>query len=987
MFTKKNPVLVFFVLHLCLLVQLSPAAAQTRRNAFAFNTLGITDGLSQGMVTRILQDRYGFMWFATLDGLNRYDGYKFTVYRHDSKDKTSITESYAHMLFEDSKGRLWIGTVSGGLDLYDAETETFIHVNQQQGGVNSLSEGPVNEIAEDLHGNIWVHIHNNLDKITIHENEKTGDREFSIHHVKIPFTTGKSLLSITKNGNIYFADSRAGILYHLDDEKKEDWSISFRLNDNQQGIEKHDPAFYRILQLVEDKANGKFYVFHLGGVSRFNEKTGALEKVFRNAFFTHCDTPLRAVLDKTGNIWFSSPLNLSLFDTRTGNVTNATAQDAKHEALIKSAYSTFIDRSGLLWIGTAGYGLLKRNIRSESFHHTGIDANYLIKEADNGKILIGHRRLIKEIFDKKTSSLNYATNTEAKQLDQYLSRPFAAANGVDWFADSNTLRYQDKISKQTIDYKLPVQTNNEYTEIIQSQCKDLNGNLWLGTTQGLLRFNVMDKKWTVFRNNPLDSSSLSSNVVFSLCLDPLQPKNYLWIGTSGGGLNRMDMRTGKSSSFTTKDGLPNNVIYGILNDDAGNLWMSTNKGLSCFDPSKKFFRNFDYKDGLQSNEFNRGAYCRTKDGYLFFGGVNGFNYFYPPEVLNNTAVPQIVITSLKIRNQVVPVQAKGSPLSKSVNHTDKLTLAYDQNFLAFEFASMDFTYPEKNSYQFKLMGLHKDWINAGTTNNATFTNLDPGTYTFMVQASNNDGTWNRKGTSIKLVILPPWYMTWWFRTGMVLLAFFAVYSFYRYRLGQALKLQDIRNGIADDLHDEVGSNLSNIYIFSNVAQQKEKANEATEPLLQKITDYTKQSMEAINDIVWMINTRNDRFENIMVKMRTLAAEFSETFDCILFIDLDEDLNHIKLDIEKRKNFYLIYKEAINNLAKYSGCKNVWIDMKLHQNNVTLMIRDNGKGFDMAKTNTGNGMFNMKKRAEMLKGALTVTSKIGEGTALQLNFKV
>jgi signal transduction histidine kinase len=230
-------------------------------------------------------------------------------------------------------------------------------------------------------------------------------------------------------------------------------------------------------------------------------------------------------------------------------------------------------------------------------------------------------------------------------------------------------------------------------------------------------------------------------------------------------------------------------------------------------------------------------------------------------------------------------------------------------------------------------------------------------------------------------------MTWWFRTLMVLAVVSAAYGFYQFRLNQALKLQAIRDRIASDLHDEVGSNLSNIYIFSNVAQQKANANQQTAPLLQKIMDYTQQSMEAMNDIVWMINTRNDRFENIIVRMRTLAAELTETSDCALQMNFDESLNDVKLNMEERKNFYLIYKEAINNLVKYAGCKNVWVDMSLRQNTVTLIIRDNGKGFDVANTSTGNGIFNMKKRAEFLNGTFRVDSKIGEGTTLQLWFKV
>jgi signal transduction histidine kinase/frataxin-like iron-binding protein CyaY len=517
---------------------------------------------------------------------------------------------------------------------------------------------------------------------------------------------------------------------------------------------------------------------------------------------------------------------------------------------------------------------------------------------------------------------------------------------------------------------------NKNYESVQAIVKDAAGHLWLGTMEGLLRFRLADASWKHYRHDPTDSTSLSSDNIFTVAIDPLQPARYLWIGTRGSGLNRMDIQSGKCSSYTERDGLPNNVIYGILPDDAGNLWMSTNKGLSCLNVQKQTFRNFDYKDGLQSNEFNRRAYCRTRDGCLFFGGVNGFNYFYPRDIVGNTVVPQVVVTAVKKHNQSVP---------EAIYVPQGLTLPYRENFVSFEFASMDFTNPQKNEYQYKLEGFDKNWIHSGTVHNATYTNLDPGTYTFMVKGSNSDGIWNEKGTAVQLTILPPWYGTWWFRTAMALAFLSAVYGFYSYRLSQALKLQDVRNRIASDLHDEVGSNLSNVFIFSNVAQQK--ANEETAPLLQKITDYTQQSMEAMNDIVWMINTRNDRFENIMVRMRTLAAELSDATDCALQLDFDEKLNDVKLNMEDRKNFYLIYKEALNNTAKYAGCKSLSIELKLNGNNVTLKIKDNGKGFDVANTTNGNGLFNMKKRAALLKGTLSVKSTVGEGTITQITFKV
>ncbi len=985
MLVKIKSIRFFIFILSSLLILSSRLASQTAATPLAFNALTINDGLSQGMVLCMLQDRYGFMWFATLDGLNRYDGYKFVVYRHDAKDPNSITESFVKTLYEDSEGRLWIGSIAGGLDLFDRESDSFIHFKHLEGNPNSLSPGSVNSIIEDKQRNIWVNVSGKIDKIIIPKLKKPSASNISIHHLKPPSNSEISFLSRTKSGRIYYTDGQNGLTYKLDDEKTNSWSVFFRVNMQSPRFSYSGGVLYNIAQLLEDKMHGKFYIFHEGGVTRFDERTGAKETFFPNPNFRNFDTPLRAVIDNAGFVWYSGVNTLSLFNTKNGEIKDARALDDNLERQVSSAYSTFIDRSGLLWIGTAGYGILKRNTRAELFHHTGSSSNYAIHEGDNGEILLGNGLVVREVFDRQSARLIGAKGPNTN-FNKFLFRPIVVSNQGDWFADKQRLRHVDNRLNKTTYYYLPVAGNNEY-ELIQSSLADSAGFIWLATTEGLLRFNITDTRWSVFKNNPTKLSTISSNVVFSLCLDPLQPKKYMWVGTSGGGLNRMDLASGEFKSYSYKHGLPNDVIYGILSDDDGNLWMSTNKGLSCFNPRKETFRNFDHKDGLQSNEFNRGAYYRSKEGILYFGGVNGINYFNPKEILNNKTVPQIVITGLKTRNQLVSAQPDSSLLLQSIYKLNNLKLPYEQNFVSIEFASLDYTDPGKNMYKYQLKGFDKDFILSGTTNNATYTNLDPGTYTFTVKGSNNDGTWNETGTSIQLTILPPWYMTWWFRVILVLAFLSAVYSIYRYRLQQALNLQAIRDRIANDLHDEVGSNLSNIYIFSNVAQQKIKANDETAPILQKITDYTQQSMEAMNDIVWMINTRNDRFENIMVRMRTLAAEFTETSDCELQLNFDESLNDVKLNMEERKNFYLIYKEAINNLSKYAGCKNVWIDMKLHQDTVTLMIRDNGKGFDVTKNNAGNGLYNMKKRAEFLHGTFNINSKIGEGTTLQLSFKV
>jgi signal transduction histidine kinase len=307
--------------------------------------------------------------------------------------------------------------------------------------------------------------------------------------------------------------------------------------------------------------------------------------------------------------------------------------------------------------------------------------------------------------------------------------------------------------------------------------------------------------------------------------------------------------------------------------------------------------------------------------------------------------------------------------------------------ISFDFVALDFTNPGKNLYQYKLEGFNKGWIDLGTEHSATYTNLDPGTYTLKVKGSNSDGVWNEHGASLQLVILPPWYMTWWFRVVAAIAVIAMLYTFYRYRLQQALKVQVIRNRIAQDLHDEIGSNLSNISIFAEVAEEKSSQSQSVQALLKKIKDSTQTSQEAMSDIVWMINTGNDRFENIMARMRSLAAELFETRDQRLHMEFDEKLNGVKLGMEERKNFYLIYKETLNNIVKYAGCKQVWIEMKLHDSCINLKVRDDGNGFDAKKDHHGNGLKNMRRRAEMLKGNLFVYSEPGKGTSVELNFPV
>jgi signal transduction histidine kinase len=339
-------------------------------------------------------------------------------------------------------------------------------------------------------------------------------------------------------------------------------------------------------------------------------------------------------------------------------------------------------------------------------------------------------------------------------------------------------------------------------------------------------------------------------------------------------------------------------------------------------------------------------------------------------------------------NQTVSFDHDNKLLTQPIYLTKELTLDYKNNVITFDFASFDFAAPAENKFQYKLVGFNNNWLSTNNNHSATFTNLYPGTYYFKVRGSNSDGVWSNNECKIKLVILPPWYMTWWFIITMILLFFLIVYGLYKYRLNEANKLHLIRNRIAADLHDEIGSTLSSISLFSEVVKLKSKTKmpEIT-PMLNRISSNIDEMMEAMNDIVWTINSNNDNFENILIRMRSNASELFEAKGYELVLNFDQKLYSVKLGMVARKNVYLIFKEAINNVVKYANGDKVVISISYSKNEITLLIEDNGIGFETSNTSKGNGLNTMNKRAIEINGTFSVYSKEGIGTKVKFSFPI
>jgi len=540
--------------------------------------------------------------------------------------------------------------------------------------------------------------------------------------------------------------------------------------------------------------------------------------------------------------------------------------------------SVYQDRLGVLWIGTYG-GLSRMNgdeLNRAAFTHYQHDPN------DDSSL--SHNRV-------------WSIHESPKEAGKVL-----------WIGTFNGLNRFDLTTKTFTHYKHdPNNPRSLSDNYIRTIYEDRSGVLWLGTLGGLNRFDRATKTFIHYKHDPNNPGSLSDNRVRSIHEDS-NHGGMLWIGTSG-GLNQFDRTTGIFKHYREKDGLPNDAVYGILEDDRGYLWLSTNKGLAKFNPENETFRNYDVNDGLQGNEFNGGAYFKSRNGDFFFGGISGLNVFHPDSLQDNPHIPPIVITDFKIFNEAIrPGKARrfGKPLQSHITETEEIVLSYKENVFSFEFAALDFTFPQKNNYAYKMENFDEDWIYSETRRFAMYTNLDPGEYVFRVKGSNNDGVWNEKGAAIKITITPPFWQTWWFRivAGASVLAL--AFGWYRNRIKnietQKKKLEiqveektrEIRQtqaqlvqsekmaalgkltaGIAHEINTPIGAIKSNTDVAIRCVAKLEKI------LAKTVTnsDEHQKIFEILKENSWVSSTASDRITDIVSSLKNFTrldeAEFEK----------------------------------------------------------------------------------------------------------------
>ncbi len=811
-----NTLVIIFTL---LITFCSPVLAQ--KPSLKFQHLSLKEGLSQSTVNAILQDSKGFMWFGTQDGLNKYDGYKFTIYQHEPQNAKSLSHNEVFTLYEDSVGTLWIGTNGGGLNQFDRRQNNFIHYLHDPKNPNSLSHNTVLSIHEDDTGMLWISTNDGLNQFDRQQNTFISFKS----DPKNPHSLSKNLvwpLYQDKSGILWIGTDGGGL--NQFDRKLHQFTHYLP-------EPKVPNALSNVITSIYEKKMGALWIGTLGGLYKF-DRTLKTFKSYLHDPKNPDSLSHRAVWsiseDRQGYLWVATDGGgINLFDRQTEKFRHELNEPQKATSLSHDrALSVYQDRAGTMWVGTGGGGVNYFNPQQEKFAHyrnepynaNSLNNNHVLSiyEDKKGFLWVGTQGGGLNRFDMtRQSVIHYQhdpKNPHSLSHDEVHSI-YEDSDGVLWVGTfGGGLNQFDKEENRFISFKHqddnPDSLNNDY---VLSIYEDSTKTLWIGTRKGLDQFDRQTNKFVHYVHEPGNSNSLSDEPIFSIYEDKKgvlwigtyggglnqfdrQLKTFLhyqykeqdstslshnkvsaiyedktgrlWISTLGGGLNRFDRATGHFDAYREKDGLANDIIYGILEDNQGNLWLSSNKGLSRFNPKTEQFRNYDVLDGLQSNEFNKVAY-KSRRGELFFGGINGFNAFFPELMKDNSYIPPIVITDFNIFNRSVSL-GKNSPLQQHIGDTREITLSYKQSFFSFDFAALNFLLSSKNQYAYKLEGLDTDWNEIGNRHHASYTNVPHGSYLFRVKGSNNDNIWSKKDAAIKIIVLPPPWKTWWAYTLYIL---------------------------------------------------------------------------------------------------------------------------------------------------------------------------------------------------------------------------
>jgi ligand-binding sensor domain-containing protein/signal transduction histidine kinase len=996
-------------------------------NDIRFQRLSVGTGLSQTRVAWLVQDKVGFMWFGTQYGLNRYDGYKSKIFKHEPGRPDSLSCVYVRSLFVDRAGTLWVGC-DRFLDRFEPATETFKHYRIYTEISNGLPS-PIDRIHEDHRGVLWLatakglyrfdptsgqtarYVHNPDDHSSIADtrvNMAAEDREGRLWVAsgkgldQLDPGTGKVVRRAPFHAEVsQFHEDEFGTFWTTGSDSPcalASWNLQtdivkcHSLDYSQKGI----PLKAIISEIVET-GNGTMWLSSTAGLLKFDRTHNKVIRYHNNPLdgeSLESDNLIYLYQDNERNIWtcfqaaepnfFSEePLPFRNFTYQRGSLVNP---------LVTSIYE---DKNDILWIGSMG-GLNRIDRRRGTNivpAGSGV-ANEILSILEDGKGV-----LFAGTFHKGLQEINRSTGKVGpypRGLPPQFTSPIMQLiydrRGNLWAAMYGGVGRLDPATGRFVMYTPENQNTIQY----QKLAEDSEGFLWLGGLAGLHRFDPRTGQFTIYEHKPDDPQSLGDNRVNSLHLDQ---RGTLWVGTQD-GLSKFNRQAGTFTNYYEKDGLAGDVVSCIQEDRNGVLWMGTNKGLSGFDLHSQRFRNFSAADGLPGQDLTGWGTCnQSPSGEMFFGGFSGATAFYPNKLVNSSFVPRTVLTDFRLSGNPVLIGA-GSVLKESITRTNSITLSHQQNIFSIEFSALSFFNAETNRYRYKLDGLDKDWHEVGSDERiANYTTLPAATYTFEVQGATSRGPWSQPGATLRIEILPAWYQTLWFRSICVIAFLLLLWAIYLLRLNElsrqfnaALEARvDERTRIARELHDTLLQSFQGVLlVFQSVSNllpaRPDEAKQRMENALDQASDAITEGRDAVHELrTGGLNTV-DLGEAISKSGKDLLSDAATETGPELSVQVEGTPRPLNPII--RDEVYRIGVESLRNAVRHANARRIEVDLRYGEDGLELRIRDNGKGIDPVVLGQEQiaghwGLRGMRERAKLIGGTFEVWSQLGTGTEAEL----